>query len=416
VRSRKATYIVGSLMAVAAGLNLWAQDVQFRGPARDGIFPDTGLMQEWPQEGPALILRKEGLGNGYYSRVVCEGEIYNSGRRESLAVVTCLNPEGEILWETVYGKSWPRSFPESRNTPTIEEGRIYIMAGRGTIACLDATDGSILWSENTHNKYEGEFGRWGMAESLLLTDRAVISTPVGEKATVVALDKTDGSLIWQSESLGGSRTYASPFLTEHNRQDMIVVNNSEYLFAFDPADGAILWKFDIVSGYTGERGRRTNANTPLYHEGEIFITSGYNADALMLELSGEEGVSLKWKNTTLDNHHGGVVLLDGYIYGANWLNNGNGNWVCLEWETGKVMWEEKWINKGSVIYADGRLYLFEEKSGNVGLVDPSPEGLNLVSTFKLERGSGPYWAHMSIYDRKLLIRHGTVLFIYDIKG
>jgi len=121
-----------------------------------------------------------------------------------------------------------------------------------------------------------------------------------------------------------------------------------------------------------------------------------------------------YSDTILDNHHHGLIELDGYLYGSNWLNNGNGNWVCQEWETGKVMYEEKWHNKGSIIWADSLLYLYDEKYGNIGLVEPSPEGFRLLSSFSIEGGSGPHWAHMSIYDRKLFVRHGTVLFVYDI--
>ncbi len=135
----------------------------------------------------------------------------------------------------------------------------------------------------------------------------------------------------------------------------------------------------------------------------------------MLKLSPDgKKVDLKWSDGTLDTHHGGVVLVDGYLYGSNWVNNGNGNWVCQEWESGKVMYEEKWHNKGSVIYADGMLYLYEEKQGHVGLVKPDPDGFKLVSSFSIDGGSGPYWAHMSIYDQKLFVRHGKVLFVYDL--
>jgi hypothetical protein len=163
------------------------------------------------------------------------------------------------------------------------------------------------------------------------------------------------------------------------------------------------------------RGRRNNATTPLYHDGSVFVTSGYNDTSLMLNLSPDgENIEVEWGDTILDNHHGGVVLVDGYLYGSNWLNNGNGNWVCQEWETGKVVYEELWHNKGSIIYADDRLYIYEEKRGNVGLLEPTPEEFRVISSFRIVGGSGPHWAHMSIYDRKLLIRHGDVLFVYNI--
>jgi len=402
-------------MAVLCIAETDAQETQWSGLYRDGKYNDTGLLQSWPENGPDLVLKKEGLGNGYSTPILYNGEVYISGRRDSVDVVTRLDLEGSIIWETVYGSSWDQTFPESRNTPTIEDDRLYIMGGLGTVVCMDTGTGEIFWQVNTHQEYGGEFHRWGMAESLLLTEDAVISSPVGERTAVIALDKRDGSLLWESESLGGERAYASPLLIHHNGRSMILVTSSKDLMGVDPRDGNILWAYDIVTNHTGDRNRRNNTNTPLFHLGEIFVTSGYDAEALMFSLAPDGGdVKLKWSDGTLDTHHGGVVLVDGYIYGSNWLNNGNGNWVCLEWETGKVMYEEQWFNKGSVIYADGHLYLYEEKQGHVGLVKPSPRGFRLVSSFQVEGGTGPHWAHISNYDKKLLLRHGEVLFIYDI--
>jgi outer membrane protein assembly factor BamB len=285
----------------------------------------------------------------------------------------------------------------------------------GTVVCMETETGKILWKVNTHQEYGGEFHRWGMTESILLAGNAVISSPIGDQTAVVALDKQDGSLIWKTRSLGGVRSYASPLLINHHGKEMIVVTSDKDLIAVDPASGTILWSYDIKTNQSGSKGSRNNTNTPLYHNGAIFTTSGYNVNAVMLQLS-EDGrkAELKWSDGTLDTHHGGVVLVDGYIYGSNWINNGNGNWVCQEWESGKVMYEEKWHNKGSVIWADGMLYIYEEKQGHVGLLRPTPEGFELVSSFLIEGGEGPFWAHMSIYDRKLFVRHGEVLFVYDL--
>jgi len=403
--------ILGLCLAVIAV----AQDTQWRGPARDGIYPDTGLLESWPEGGPELLLKLEGLGNGYSTPILHQGHIYISGRRDTVEVLTKVNLQGQILWESTYGLSWDRSFPESRSTPTIEGDRIYIMGGKGRVSCLDTESGEILWSNNTHENYGGEFHRWGMAESLLLTDRAVISSPIGGPTSVVALDRSDGQVLWTSDSVAGVRSYVSPLMIEHRGRQMILITSSQMLFAVDPSTGEILWESDVVTGYTGDRNRRNLTNTPLYHEGEIYLTTGYDAEAIMFRLRDDgQGVELKWKNDTLDNHHGGVVLLDGYIYGANWQGNGFGMWVCQEWETGKIMWEHEWVNKGSLIYADGMLYLFEEKRGGVALVKPSPGTFELISSFQPEGGAGPWWAHPSIYDRKLLLRHGEVLFVYDI--
>lgn len=392
-----------------------AQDAQWRGPNRDGRYMDTALLKSWPEEGPELILKKEGLGNGYSTPILYEGAIYISGRRDSVDVLTRLDLEGNISWETVYGMAWDKSYPESRSTPTIENGYIYIMDGLGKVNCLDTESGKIIWEVNTHEQFEGVFHRWGMTESLLLTENAVISSPIGKKTAVVALDKKDGSLLWQTDSVGGSRAYVSPLMINYKGQDMILVTSNEDMIAVDPENGNIIWCQDIVTGHANNWGFLNNTNTPLYKDGDIFTTSGYDADGLMMTLA-EDGrsVEVKWHDKTLDVHHGGVVLVDGYLYGANWINNGNGNWVCQEWETGKVMWEEKWNNKGSIIYADGMLYLFEEKKGHVALLKPNPEAFELVSFFKLDGGEGPFWAHPSIYEQKLFVRHGTVLFVYDI--
>lgn len=402
------------LIFIWAGSELLAQDGQWRGANRDGKYPDTGLLKSWPEGGPELILRKEGLANGYSSPVVVDEMIYISGRRDSLDVLTKLDMNGNVLWETIYGIAWDRSYRETRSTPTIEDGRIYIMGGLGTVVCMDTESGEIIWQKNTHQEFEGEFHRWGMTESLLVTEKAVISSPTGDQTAVVALDKKDGSLLWESEPQGGVRSYVSPLLVEHNGTQLLLITTSEDFLAVNPETGEIYWTQDLATEY-GFGGRRNNTNTPLFYNGEIFTTSGYDAQGVMMKLS-EDGKSaeVKWHNGALDVHHGGVVLLDGYMYGANWINNGNGNWVCQEWDTGKVMWEEKWHNKGSIIYADGLCYIFEEKQGHIGLMEPSPEAFKLISSFRLESRSGPYWAHMAIFNKKLFVRHGEVLFVYDV--
>ncbi len=396
------------------GTSLVAQDVQWRGPNRDGIYPDKGLIQSWPDDGPELLLLKEGLPGGYSTPVIYEDKIYITGRRDTIELISSLTMSGEVLWETEYGLAWIESFPETRNSPLIEDNRIYITSAKGNVACIDASTGDIIWSVNTHKVYNAGFHRWGMAESLMLTDKAVISSPIGKETVLVALNKEDGSLLWKTEAIGDVRSYASPLMINHNGRLLIIATSSKHLLGVDPENGEIFWKFDLIADFT-EKGRRNSTNTPLFHDGEIFVSSGYDDTALMLKLSDDaRSVSLKWTSNVLDNHHGGLVLVDGYIYGSNWINNGNGNWVCLDWETGEVMYEEKWHNKGSMIYADGRLYLYEEKRGNVGLVEPTPEGFKLVSSFRVEVGRGPHWAHPSVYDGKLLLRHNDALLVFDI--
>ncbi len=308
--------MLAAVMMVIIGLSgTMAQDTQWRGAGRDGKYACQGLLKSWPEGGPELILKKEGLGNGHSTPILYKGDVYISGIRDRVDVVTKLDLQRNILWETVYGMAWNQSFPESRSTPTVEDDRLYIMGGLGTVVCMETGSGTIIWSVNTHETYQGEFHHWGMAESLLLTENAVISSPVGGQTAVVALDKKNGSLIWKTASIGGVRSYVSPLLVNHNGRKMIICTSSQDLFAVDPGDGKILWKKDIVKGHSGEGNGRNNTNTPLYFEGQIFTTA---------------------------------------------------------------------------------------------------EGFRLISSFRIAGGTGPFWAHMSIYDKKLFVRHGTDLFVYDL--
>lgn len=403
------------LILVFLAVEVSAQDAQWRGPGRDGKYPATGLLKEWPEGGPERLLKKEGLGGGYSTPVLYDGIIYITGRRDTTEVISAVDMNGEVLWETPYGKAWMQSFQETRNTPAIEDNRIYITATMGTVNCIDAKTGAVIWSRNTHEEFDAEFHRWGMAESVLLTDKAVLSSPVGQKTVMVALDKETGKLLWKAGSSGDVRSYVSPLMIDHHGMKLIVAASSQHLYGIDPETGEVLWKFDHVKDLTS-RNKRNITNTPVYHNGEIFFASGYDDKAIMLSLADDgRSVTLKWTSEVLDNHHGGLVVLDGYLYGANWISNGRGNWVCLDWDTGEVMYEEEWHNKGSLVYADGMFYVFEEKMGNVGLVEPSPEGFFVKGTFKVDDGRGPRWAHPSVYDGKLLLRHHDVLLVYDIR-
>lgn len=407
------------LLAILNGMNLMSQDAQWRGPDRTGIYPDTGLIKNWPEAGPVLVMKVDGLGDGLSSAVEHEGVIYVTGKKDTLDYLSAINATGSILWQVPYGKAWYKSYSGSRCTPTVEEDRVYVVSGSGRLACLDAASGNERWSVEVDQVYEAQYHLFGLAESPLIVDDMVISIPGGKKTTAVAFNKYTGEPMWQSEPIDGRRSYASPILYEHNSIRLILGFTSKDLIAIDPADGTIAWTYPYfkhsVENNVEEIGINMT-NTPLFRENEIFITSGYNCPSVMLTLE-EDGksVSEKWINPTFDNHHHGVVLVDGYLYGSNFYHNRFGKWVCVDWETGEIMYLTEWKNKGSMIFADGLLYVYEEKSGFVGLVEPDPDkGFVVVSSFQNKEGKGPHWAHPSIYGGKLMIRHGEVLQVYDI--
>ena len=405
------------ILTTCSSLSGQTDITSWRGPLRNGIYPDVNLKTFWPEGGPEVLLKIEGIGKGYSSPAIYNKTIYVTGMKDSLDMIFAIDLKGNRLWEKAFGSSWSGSYPDSRNMPAIENNKLYITSGMGEIVCFNAGNGEIIWKKNPHQEFKGAFSQWGMAESVLLTDIGVVSSVGGKDAAVVALDKNTGNLIWKSPPTGDKRAYTSPIMIERNGNKIILVVLSENIMGINPLNGEILWTFNLVKDLTGERGRRNNINTPLYKNGEIFITSGYDADAVMLTLSENgQSVELKWKNPVLDNHYGGVVEVNGYIYGSTWQSNTQGKWACVEWNSGKVMYEQAWHNKGPVIYADGHLYCMEEKSGNIALSLPDPSGFNVISSFRLQEGTGPYWAHPVIYDGKLFIRHGDVLMVYNIQN
>lgn len=404
------------IVIVSVASMLFADDwPQWRGKNRDGKSSETNLLAEWPDGGPALIWSYEGLGAGYSSMTISDGVIFTTGEIDEQEAVYALDLDGKLLWKTAYGPRWEDSFEAMRSTPTIDGDYIYVVSGMGKVVCMDRKKGKIIWSADPVEKFSAEYHRWGIAESPLIVDDKIICTPGGEDATLVALDKLTGKLIWQASGLSDEANYCSPILIERGGKKIIATMVSEHFIGIDSKDGNVLWK-DSFDDYQDDP-KDINPVSPLYYNGSIYTTSGYDDGGALYDLS-EDGLSItrRWIDKTLDVHHGGVVLVNGYLYGSNWISNSKGNWVCLEWTTGKVMYDEEWMNKGSIIYADGMLYCYTEKKGEVGLVKANPKKFDLISHFKLPLGSGQRWAHPAISDGRLYIRRGEALMVYDIKA
>ncbi len=392
-----------------------AQLVQWRGPERDGHFPAEGLLKSWPENGPEQILEVEGIGKGWSSPVLAGNTIYTSGMIDTLDYLTALDMEGNILWQVPYGRSWNRSFPDTRSTPLIEDDRIYVQSGTGRLVCIDRNSGEEKWAVEVDKDFETEYHSWGNSETPLIVDNLVICSPGGQKTSVVAFDKMSGEPVWQTPSLGGPRAYASATIYEYKDFRYILAVIGTHLLAIHPENGEIAWNYRYHDPELTDRDGLIWTNTPIYKDDEIFLTMGYDYPAVMLKMD-SLGTSVKEKYTgrTLDNHHHGVILHDEHIYGSNWFNNKQGRWVCKVWDTGEIKYVDPWDTKGSLVMADGLLYAYNER-GNVGLIKPDPEGFEVISEFRITKGAGPHWAHPFIGDGNLLIRHGDVLMVYDIQ-
>jgi hypothetical protein len=388
---------------------------EWRGPGRSGVYNESGLLKKWPDNGPVLSWEAGNMGDGYSSPTVTDDAIYVTGRRDSSDVLTALTLNGKKKWETVYGKAWMTNHTGSRCTPTFYNGNIFLISGSGDVVCV-GSDGKIKWSKNHYNLYDSKPIMFGISESPLVVDNMIIASPGGKKASVVAFNIADGKVMWEAEPLGDPQ-YVNPKLIEYAGKKMIVTVMGTYIFALDSKDGKVLWKVNYpeINAATG-RVMKNHATTPLYRDGNILIANGYNWVALKLKLSPDgNSVEIAWENRNFDPQLGGIVLVGDYIFGSTHMSKPVDMWTCVDWTSGKTLWTTRWYSKGSVISADGMLYLFEERSGHVGLARPDAAKLDIVSEFQITKGDGPFWAHPVISRGKLYIRHGETLMVYQIK-
>jgi len=398
------------LVAVAVPLVHAADWPQFRGPDRNGQSPETGLLASWPEAGLSPLWTADGLGEGYSSAVITGGRIYVTGMlgEDKQGHLHAFDLNGKRLWSTPYGAEWEKTYPGTRYTPTIDGGRGYLISSHGVVCCFDAETGAIVWQRDVAKDYGGEAPAMGFAESLLVDGERLIVTPGGPDASVVALDKASGETIWTSKGLSDQSAYCSPILIERGGTRLIVTLTTATLAGLDPETGAIVWR----TPFDENEELQNHAVAPVYADGLLYATSGHRKGGVMYELS-EDGkaITQRWADETLNNHHGGVIFLEGHLYGATM----KGRWVCLSAADGAVKWEERGVGKGSVTYADGHFYCYGEK-GTLGLVKATPGSHQLAGEFKIALGDGVHWAHPSIADGRLYIRHGDVLLAFDIKG
>jgi len=408
--------IITLTMVILITLPSQAQIIQFRGPNRDGIFPDTNLLKEWPESGPEILFVTEGLGKSNSSTIATANRIYTTGTIDTLEYVSCLDMQGNILWQKPYGQAWINTYPEARCTPTLEDDRLYLISGLDNMVCMNAQNGTIIWSVDLHETYQSSWDMFGVSESPLLVDDKVIASIGGEAAMVVALDKIIGNLVWKSESIHAKRSNMSPALIEHCGKKYIITSSQTHVLSLDAETGEIMWTFQ--HNYLDNNGDNTTilVNVPTYKDSCLWISNGWDVKSSMLEIAPDgRSVSEKFTDQSFDNQNHGVVLVDGYLYGSNFTGRQSGKWICMNWKTGEIVWIDDFYNKGPIISADGMLYLYEEKRGNIALIKADPKKFEIISSFRVNEGNGPHWSRPAIYNGRLLIRHGEVLIAYNLK-
>jgi len=384
---------------------------QFHGPRRDNISTETGLLKRWPEGGPKLLWTARGLGHGFASISVKDGGIYTAGNIGDHTVVTALGTGGKTQWQVKCGGAWTRRglYPGTRGTPTLDDGRFYYETPLGDVVCLDAGSGKKLWGMNILSRFQGENIRWALSESLLIDGDRLICCPGGSEGGVVALDKRTGKVVWKCKT-GDRAGYASPIVVEYKGLRMIVTMTLKALIGVEAETGKLLWRDEHLS-YADE-----NVFRPIYHDGHVFVsTVAAGSRKWKINVQAKTAsVQEVWRSKYMDNHHGGVVLLDGHLYGSSCAYNRN-KWLCLDWQSGKALYVDAGVGKGSLTVADGMLYILGER-GTMGLVIPSPKAHTVVSRFDLPKGGkGLWWAHPVVCNGRLYVRHGEFLYAYDVR-
>jgi outer membrane protein assembly factor BamB len=409
--------ILISFLTVIFLCSSYGQQLGWHGPDRTGIYKETGLMKSWPAEGPALLWETTGIGKGYSSATVTTDAVYITGCKDTIDYLTAFTQQGKKLWEVPYGSMIKKvSAPETRCTATWYDGKLFVISGNGILSCI-SKDGKKIWSVDYYKKYNAPLPRFGISESPVVVDNKVIASPGGNMAAFVAFNVNDGKVVWETAPLNEGTQYINPLLIEEKGMKIMITHSTTYILAVNTKDGKIIWKFDFGSVNDDKKAGKNYINTPIYKDGYVFAANGYKQTSAKIKVSfdGSEP-TLVWKNPEINPHVGGMVLVDNYIYSSTHDNNSKGRWICVDWTTGKTMWTTDWNNKGSVIYADGMLYIYEEKNGNVGLAKPSGEKLDVVSSFQVKKGDGPYWAHPAIDNGRLFVRHGDYMAVYSLKA
>ena len=410
--------LIVTLVLIISLLNVsFGQEFGWRGPGRSGVYNEKGLMKSWPESGPSLIWEASGIGKGYSSATVTDGDIYITGTINGKDVLSALTQDGKKKWEVEYGGITETvNSPEARCTPTYSNGKILVVSGKGDLVCV-TKDGKIAWQVNYYQKYSAAVQRFGISESPLVVDNKVIVTPGGNIASMVAFNIENGKVVWETPPLNEGTQYTNPLLIEDKGMKVIVTHTLTYIIGVNAKDGKLLWKFNFGSVNNDQRGGKNYIQTPLYRDGYIFAANGYRQTAAKIKINfdGSEP-SLVWKNPEINPHVGGMVLIGNYIYSSTHDTNSKGRWICVDWTTGKTMWITEWNNKGSVISAEGLLYLYEEKNGNLALVKPDSEKLDIISSFRITKGDGPYWSHPVINKGRLFVRHGDYMAVYSLKA
>ena len=387
----------------AQGPDAWHQ---WRGPNRDGHSAETGLLREWPQAGPRRLWQARGAGTGYSSLSASHGRVYTMGARDGIEYVMAFDAAtGQKLWETPNGNRFRNEQGDGpRGTPTVDGNRVYAFGGSGELSALDADTGSKAWSVNVVRTFGGIVPYWGYSESPLIVGDRIVLNAGGRRASIVAINKADGKTLWQNH--GDEAGYSSPVLLRTGSLQQVVFFTGERALAVDPRDGRLLWSYDRASNNTA------NIATPVVRGNRVFFSSDYGTGGGMVAVKAAGNIAAAeevYFTREMRNHHSSSVLVGDILYGFS-----SSILTALNFDTCQMAWRDRSVGKGSLIHADGMLYLYSER-GVVGLAEANPTAYRERGRFTLETGNSPTWAHPIITNGKLILRDQDNIYAYDVR-
>ena len=394
-------FILLFLTNVSAQNSDWPQ---WRGPNRDGVSKETGLLKQWPAEGPPLVWKAVGAGKGYSSLAIAGGRIYTMGvRGDSEYVIAFDVATGKEVWATTNGKRYRDDRGDGpRGTPTVDGDRLYALGGNGDLSCIETKTGRVAWAINILEKFGGQNPNWGISESPLVVGDKLLVNAGGADASVVALNKKDGSVIWKSQSDAAGYSSAMPIQIGSTTQ--VVFFTDKRALGVDLKDGRLLWQYEKAAN------RTANVATPVVKGNRVFISSDYGTGAALVEIKADGTAQEIYFTREMRNHHSSSILVGDYLYGFS-----SGVLTAMRFDTGEVAWRDRSVGKGSLVYADGHLYAFSE-NGVVGLIEATPTGYLEKGRFRIQQDSLPTWTHPVIAGGRVYVRDQNTIYAYDVKA
>ncbi|MEQ2010413.1 MAG: PQQ-binding-like beta-propeller repeat protein [Limisphaerales bacterium] len=407
-----ASLLLTALTATAADWPQW------RGPNRDGISKETGLLKSWPEGGPKLAWKATGMGDAYTSPSVVGGQIFGMGLFDQDESVWALDTAtGKLLWKTRIGDAarvrQTQGGHGPRSTPTVAGTLLYVEGAGGTIACLEASNGKVVWTKSLVSDFGGAAPSWGFSESPLVDGERVLVTPGGQGGAIVALNKKTGDTVWATKDFKDRAEYSCLVAAEIGGVKQYVQLTGQNVAGIAPDSGKVLWT-------AVRQGKTATIPTPIVSGDLVYVTSGYGIGCNLFKVSKDSGgfkAEQVYANTQMVNHHGGVIQIGGFVYGSSDVGKEK-PFTCMDLKTGEVKWTEASVAKGSLTSVDGLLiHRAEGNRGTVTLFEPIPAGFKQHGRFdQPDRSGKPAWAHPVVANGKLYLRDMDVLLAYDVKA